>query len=477
MASPIEQLRDEFSSRVVALTPDTQTLNWDSSALTQFRHMHGLGLPEAGLILRPSTVDEAADVIRRACRLLVPITARGGGSGVVEGIMPHPGEILLHLAQLDHIGSLDPTNGHVTVEAGVNGWALEQHLNESGWTLGHWPQSIQLATVGGLIATKSIGQFSTRYGGIEQMVSQLDVVTGTGNRIHVGHLSPRRTLGPELLPLFMGSEGTLGVILRAVLKVQPLPRSQEGLSLTAAEFGDGLEIIRRWLHHDLIPSMVRLYDAGESARTFPAARGRTVLLALFHGYPDEVQRNLARATELAQFEAELSDPAYIDHWLKTRNDVVAWRPLLQQGILADTLEISAPWDRLADLHRVIVGQVSELSGVLGVTAHLSHAYRDGANLYFTFLASPSRIEEAPHLYRQIISAILDLTLAGGGSTAHHHGVGRLRREWLQRERAEEMPYLRAIKQVFDPDHLLNRGALWNPPANLSRNNGGDNSIV
>ncbi|NMP23122.1 FAD-binding oxidoreductase [Sulfobacillus harzensis] len=468
MATGIETIRNEFATLAVC----DPVLGRDSSTLTQFRAMHQLPLPDTGPILRPRTVDDIQRIVTRSAELRVPVVPRGGGSGVVEGIFPNPEVVVLDLAHLNRIGQLDTVNGHVEVEAGVHAWDLEQHLMQSGWTLGHWPQSIELATIGGLIATKSIGQYSTRYGGIEAMVRTLDVITGTGDRITVGHLSPRRTLGPELLPLFVGSEGTLGIIMGAYLKIHPLPDHQQGLVFTAAEFGDGLEVVRRWLMAGVKPSMVRLYDAGESARTFPTAKGRTVLLALFHGSHAEVQVAVAEATRLARYEAEPGDPQFIDHWLATRNDVSAWRPLLAQGLLADTLEISASWDRLANLHRTILQEVSAIPGVLGITAHASHAYTDGANLYFTFLATPETPEIAPDLYRRIVAAVLDRTLDGGGSIAHHHGVGRLRREWLARERQAELPYLQALKDIFDPHHILNRGALWTLTNPLSNSGNG-----
>lgn len=203
--------------------PDTVPLGWDSSALTQYRAYHHLDLPATGLVLVPGSTSEVSLMVRLAVQERVPVIARGGGSGVVEGVFPHPHSLVLDLTHLDAMGPVDATNGHITVGAGVNALRLEQHLNAQGWTLGHWPQSIGQATVGGLVATKSIGQYSTRYGGIEHMVRDLEVVTGTGDILSVGHLSPRRSAGPELLPLFIGSEGTFGIITQVTLKLWPAP--------------------------------------------------------------------------------------------------------------------------------------------------------------------------------------------------------------------------------------------------------------
>jgi alkyldihydroxyacetonephosphate synthase len=150
----------------------------------------------------------------------------------------------------------------------------------------------------------------------------------------------------------------------------------------------------------------------------------------------------------------------VAQWLATRNDVGAWAPLLQQGYLVDTIEVAGTWSILPDLYETIVRESHALAGVIGLTGHTSHVYADGANLYFTFLAHPQSPDQAEALYREIWSTAMNAALRLGATVSHHHGVGRIRREWMARERREELPWLLQIRKIFDPDGILNRGALW-----------------
>lgn len=433
----------------------------DQSAITQFRRLNALNVNGAGVLVRPHTSVEVQRIVKRAIEDRIPLIARGGGSGVVQGIVPDPNMVVVDLSRLDQIDPLDPINGLVDVGAGTNALLLETRLQKEGWTLGHWPQSIALATIGGLVATKSIGQYSTRYGGIEDMVRGLEVVTGTGEFMHIGAPGPRRSAGPELLPLFIGSEGTLGIITRVRLRIWPLPQAESQLALTVPDFALGLTIMRRWIQSGLTPSVVRLYDPAESARTFPSARPLSVLIAIFHGPARLTEAALEEARTQALPDAALANPEFVDSWFNSRNDVSAWVPLLQQGFLVDTIEVAGSWSILADLHRRVIAQTSQVPGVLAITGHASHAYSDGANIYFTFMARPNTPHEGPRLYQTIWENVMQETLKSGGSVSHHHGVGRLKKRWIDQERGHELERLQTVRQTFDPYDLMNRGALWN----------------
>ena len=432
----------------------------DASALTRFQRLHNLALPSGGLRVRPHTTDDIAAVVRLAGTMNVSVIARGGGSGVVQGIFPDERSVILDLSGLNAIGTLDQENGHIEAEAGANAEKLEAQLATHGFTLGHWPQSMALATVGGLVATKSIGQYSSRYGGIEDMVRGLYLVTGTGDTLHIGAPAPRRSVGPELLPLVIGSEGTLGVITRVRLKVWPTPAAEKGLTIMLPGFSEGLQVMRRWMQSGLCPSVVRLYDPAEAGRTFSSVRGQAVLIAVFHGPGTVVEASVAEAAALADFLGTPGDSAMIQRWFDTRNDVSAWVPLLRQGFLVDTIEVAGYWRVLPALYRAIVSRVSTIPQLVGITGHASHAYPDGANLYFTFMAKPPTPSDGPALYRQIWTAVMEETLAQGGSVSHHHGVGRLRTHWVAEERGPEFEWARQIRQLFDPHGIMNRGVLW-----------------
>ena len=406
------------------------------SALSQFRAFHGPALPPGGLRLKPHTVEDVRAIVQVARRHRVPVIPRGGGSGVVLGVFPDPRSIVLDLTALAHIGPLDAVTGEIKAEAGVNLKTLETHLAEQGHTLGHWPQSIDWASVGGLVATKSIGQYSTRYGGIENMVSGLDVVLGTGETLVLGSQAPRRSEGPEALSLFIGSEGTLGVITAVRLKVWPAPEAEGSLSLIAPDFTAGAAIVRRWMKAGLTPSVVRLYDEAESGRTFSSVRGQCVLIAVFHGPQALVDAFRDEAGRLSKPEGSLGGDDLAAKWFAVRNDVAVWVPLLQQGFLVDTIEVSASWSTLSALHQDVIEALGRIDGVLGVTGHTSHAYLTGANLYFTVMARPDPPEAAAALYDRIWNAVMELTLARHGAVSHHHRVGRNRPSRMSTERRE-----------------------------------------
>ena len=434
-------------------------LGRDLSALTQFAQHHHGDLPHPGLAALPRTSGDVQRIIRLARRDGVNVVPRGGGSGVMQGIWAGEDSVVLDLSAMTTLGPLDAENGRIIVGAGLNLMSLETSLQSQGWTLGHWPQSISLATIGGLIATKSIGQYSARYGGIEDMVREIEVVLGCGDIVRIGSQAPRRSLGPELLPLFIGSEGTLGVIAEAALKVRPLPQANRHAAFTHADFSQGLSALQRWMLAGLTPALVRLYDPAETARTFAQAKG-SLLLAIFEGTAKTITPQIEEALELSRPCGVPADPGLVAQWLATRNDVGAWAPLLQQGYLVDTIEVAGTWSILPDLYETIVRESHALAGVIGLTGHTSHVYADGANLYFTFLAHPQSPDQAEALYREIWSTAMNAALRLGATVSHHHGVGRIRREWMARERREELPWLLQIRKIFDPDGILNRGALW-----------------
>lgn len=444
----------------IASTAD-EALTRDASALTQFRRLHHLDLPEGGLVLQPRSADEVSAIVTRARDQQVSVIARGGGSGVVQGVYPDPRSVVLDLSQLNRIGPLDRVNGHIEVDAGVNAEVLEHTLAAQGFTLGHWPQSIARASLGGLVATKSIGQYSTRYGGIEDMVRGLDVVAGTGEILTLGGPAPRRSAGPELLPLFIGSEGTLGIITRVRLRVWPTPPREEALAVLVPHFAAGLNLMRDWMQKGLLPSVLRLYDGAEAARTFASVRGQAVLIAVFHGLQSLVRASVEEAAQAADDQGAARAPSdLVQHWFDTRNDVGAWIPLLAQGFLVDTIEVAGAWTVLAPLYQAVTERVAQIAGIIGLTGHASHAYSDGANLYFTFLAKPETPDDGPRLYRDIWTAVMEATLTHHATVSHHHGVGRIRPEWVARERESELTLLHPIRDQFDPDGIMNRGALW-----------------
>jgi alkyldihydroxyacetonephosphate synthase len=344
---------------------------------------------------------------------------------------------------------------------------LEAALGQvgAGYTLGHWPQSMDLSTVGGWLACRGAGQYSTRYGKIEDMVLGLEVVLADGRIVHTEGHGPRAATGPNLTQLFVGSEGTLGVITEARFRIHPLPPAQGRRAFGFTTFNDGLAACRKILRRGATPAVLRLYDATESARNFDQP-DTNVLIVL-----DETDPALLAAT-LAVVDDECGeaagahelDDALVERWLGHRNDVSALAPLWRAGIVVDTAEISGAWAALPDLFDEVIGSLGAIDGTLVASAHQSHAYTDGACLYFTFAGRGPEGDDAwrEQYYRRAWETVTDATLAHGAAISHHHGIGLNRSRFLPRALGSGFEVLVGLKESFDPVGILNPGKLGLP---------------
>ena len=301
----------------------------------------------AGAVARPADAAEVAAVLRICSDAAVPVTVAAGRSGVCGASIPVHGGVVLDLCGLDGIVDVDQESLVVDVRAGTFGDIFEDTLrSDHGLTSGHWPQSIALSTVGGWLACRGAGQLSTRYGKIEDIVTGLDVVLADGRSISTGG-APRAAVGPDLTQLFVGSEGTLGVITGARLRVHPVPTAQGRAAYGFATFGAGLDACRRILRRGGTPAVLRLYDSIEAHRSYETG-DRAVLLVL-----DEADAGLVDATMAIVAEecaaAEPLDDGLLDKWFEHRNDVSALEALTRRGVVVDTMEIAGRW---RDLPRI-----------------------------------------------------------------------------------------------------------------------------
>ncbi|HLN06845.1 MAG TPA: FAD-binding oxidoreductase [Acidimicrobiales bacterium] len=422
-----------------------------------------------GVIARPADTAEVADVLRCCNEARVPVTATGGRSGVCGGTIPVFGGVSLDCCGLEGVLEHGEGASLVDVRAGTNGADLEQRLRSgSGITTGHWPQSVELATVGGWIACRGAGQYSTRYGKIEDIVAGLEVVLADGTVVRTGALAgqgagPRSAMGPDLTSLFVGSEGTLGVITSARLRVHRVAAEERRAAWSFPSFAEGLEALRRTLRRGATPAVVRLYDSTESKRHFDISDGN-VLIALDEG--DEV---IVEAAMRVLFEeCRTGDPldvALVERWFAHRNDVSALEAVTRAGIVADTIEIAAPWDALSAIYGGALAALRATSGIIVASAHESHAYLEGACLYFTFAgrgADPADDAWAEAFYRDCWQAVLRTTSANGGSISHHHGIGLVRGPYLAEALGTGFGVLEALKTALDPRGILNPGKLGLP---------------
>ncbi|MBL8915193.1 MAG: FAD-binding oxidoreductase [Archangium sp.] len=454
--------------------------------------------PPPDAVVWPGTDDEVAAVIKVARAKKIALIPYGSGSGVCGGTWALQGGVTLDLKRFDAISEVDVEHRSVVVGAGVLGETLERRLNSRGWTLGHFPSSIATSTVGGWLAARSAGQFSSKYGKIEDMVLSARVVLGTGERLE----TPERPFsGPDLLPLLVGSEGTLCAFTSAKLRVFPFPAGRvfHGFEFKSVE--TGLEAIRLLFREGLRPAVVRLYDPFDTAfvgkgkpgraATPPSQRSsllRNVVPALLRqvtkqtlGRPtvmNKLQSAFSRSRLILMFEgdparAEAEDRAATSicrqlgaddlgedpgrAWFKKRYDVsYRMSRLIESGTFADTMEIAAPWERVHEVYERVHEAASQYAFVL---CHFSHAYADGCSLYFSFVGSGGDEKEMEERYHQLWRTALAAAVSAGGNVSHHHGVGVLKAGAMQDALGEGRHALRGIKDVFDPDGVMNPGKL------------------
>lgn len=409
----------------------------------------------AGAVVQPASAGEVSAVLAICNDAGIPVTAAGGRSGVCGASVPVFGGVVLDMCAMTGIVSVDTESMVVDVAPGTFGDHFEHELSALGVTVGHWPQSMALSTVGGWLACRGAGQMSNRYGKIEDMVIGLDVVLADGTMVHTGG-NARQASGPDLNQVFVGSEGTLGIITGARLRLHRLPTHRATSAWGFSSFAEGLDACRRIAHRGASPAVLRLYDDTEANRSYGTG-DRHVLLVLDEG--DELLTTATMAIVDAECAgAQQLDPGLVDQWMGHRNDVAALESLISKGFVVDTMEVTAPWAQLDNVYRAVTGAISAVDGTLVASAHQSHAYPDGACLYVTFAG---RVEAASSdaYYRAVWDAGTSAALDLGASLSHHHGVGINRGRFMRRALGAGFDVLASVKQALDPNGILNPGKL------------------
>ena len=463
----IEQLRAMLGAKAVSVAPAELAARtrecWP--ALTM-RERAGEKLPQPDVVVWPATTDEVAALYRWASERGVPLVPYGGGGGVTGGATPVPGCVMVDTKRLDRIGPLDEVAGLVTVEPGVIGQNLEDWLAARGWTLGHFPSSITISSVGGFAAARSAGQSSTKYGTFATMVAGLTAVLPDGTVLHRPP-QPASAAGPDLAGVLLGAEGTLGLITEVVLRVHPAPQAVALRGYRLPSFAQGLDAVRAVLRTGMRPAVVRLYDEADTGLFHPDVGGGCLLITMCEGWAPLVEleeRSLAEAVAAVGGDDLGEEPGR--SWLERRYEA-SYRlaDYLKPGgafgdaVAVDTMEVAAPWSGLPAAYdgiRAALGRHMDL-----VLCHASHAYSDGACLYFTFGAAGQGDEAAVRArYEQGWDAAMTAALAAHATITHHHGVGLLRVPWLRKELGEGGTLmLQRIKAALDPAGIANPGKL------------------
>jgi alkyldihydroxyacetonephosphate synthase len=411
----------------------------------------------AGAVCRPATTQQVAAVLSACSAEGVPVTAAGGRSGVSGASIPVFGGVVLDLTAMNGIIDIDAASGVVEVWAGTFGPDLETELRQRcAMTIGHFPQSFDLATVGGWVACRGAGQYSTRYGKIEDMVVGLEVVLADGTVLCTGH-GPAAAMGPDLTHLFLGSEGTLGIVTRVWLRAHPVPTHERRAAYTFADFESGIEACRLILRRGATPAVLRLYDATETQRGHGGDGTHCLLLVLDEGDIGLVEATLGVVEDECAAATPASDDL-VEQWLGHRNDTDALQALTRKGFVVDTMEIAAPWSRLATIFSEARRALMNVPHARTASCHLSHSYLDGACLYFTFAATPPP-DEIDATYVAMWDAGQRAVLAAGGNLSHHHGIGLNRARFMAESMGSSLGVLQSVKDALDPAGILNPGKL------------------
>ena len=460
----------------------------------------GEHVPDA--VVYPANADEVQSVLDLAVSRDLAVVPFGGGSSVVGGVTAQRGRrtgvVTVDMTRMHRLLHIDEVSHAATLEAGVYGPELERQLQARGYTLGHYPQSFEFSTLGGWIAARGAGQQSNRYGKAEKWLLGARLATPRG-AWHTEQF-PASAAGPNLNQLVLGSEGTLGIITEATVRVHPVPAARDYRGYLFRSFADGVAAIREIVQRQIPVAMLRLSDAHEthflqsfSAAQHPPGRatrlgakvvswrgygeGRCLLLIGLEGENETVLESQAQTRSVCTRHRGMSIGASPGRkWYARRFNMPYLRdPLLDRGVAVETLETATRWSNLEALHQDIDATIRQALAANAaderasaiVMCHVSHAYEDGASLYFT-MVFPQKLGDGPaasaaaarEQWLAVKHAATEAMVTGGGTVTHHHGVGTDHAPWLGREKGPiGVSMLAAIKDDLDPAGAMNPGKL------------------
>ena len=417
-------------------------------------------------VLRPADEHEVEAALEWAAAEGVAVIPYGGGTSVVGGVTPMVDgpAVSLDLGRLDRVLEVDPVSRAARIQAGALGPALEAQLAEHGMTLRHFPQSFELSTLGGWVATRAGGHFATVETHIDDLVESIRAISPSGT--WESRRLPGSGAGPSPDRLLLGSEGILGVITEAWVRVRPRPSHRRSAAVAFSDFMRGAEAVRELSQSGLHPSNCRLIDPLE-ARYTGTGDGTSAMLVLgFESADHPVEAPMERALEIVrahggEAEERESGGGAVGSWRSAFLRAPYFRDtFVAAGVLSDTFETAITWERFASFHASVLDATREATGERAhVSCRFTHVYPDGPAPYYTVIAPAERGEEVAQ-WAAIKSAAADAVIAAGGTITHHHAVGCDHRPWYDRQRPEPFAEaLRAAKGAVDPAGVLNPGVL------------------
>ncbi len=438
------------------------------------------------LVAHPGDEREIEAVLAWCAEERLAAIPYGGGTSVVGGVEPrigdaYPGAVTIDLRRLDRVLEVDDVSQAARIQAGASGPALEDQLRDQGLTLRHFPQSFEFSTLGGWIATRAGGHFATLYTHIDDLVESVRAITPCG--LWESRRLPGSGAGPSPDRLLLGSEGILGLITEAWVRVRERPRWKLSRGVAFESFASGAEAVRELAQSGLNPSNCRLLDPAESELTHAGAPGKAVLVLGFESAHHPVEESMRIALEVARDHGGQVDP---DPGKKPDGEdaVGAWRhaflaapylrdTLVALGVLSDTFETAITWERFGEFHAGVMetasaaiaeacGTPPDGPGSPRLSCRFTHVYPDGPAPYYTVLC-PARRGAELEQWDEIKAAVSERVIDAGGTITHHHAVGRDHRPWYDRQRPGQFAEaLRAAKRAVDPAGVLNPGVLLDP---------------
>ncbi len=426
-------------------------------------------------IVRVKDTEQVSEVLKYCNNHLINVILQAGASSSEDQLLViNNNTIVVDMHQMNKLINLDEENMQVTTEAGMRLQELERILNERGLTTGHWPQSLPLACMGGLVSTRSIGQFSTYYGGIEDMLTGLEAVIPNGDVVRMRAV-PRAAAGPDLRHTIMGSEGAWAAITEVTVKIfVDYSKDQWRGAYVVPNFETGLEAIREIITSGYRPGVVRLYDKTDMDFNYGSvelANGEACMFFVAEAPPEIAQAIGAKINQVAEkFGARSIGTQVVDHWMLERNEInkVLGTELNRDKYRASrlfytTVEISASWSDIKQIYKDVIANVpGKIDNLVMLGGHVSHSYQTGTNIYFVYQLAVK--DDDPQLMWQSDRAVKDAVATEvlkqiTGGISHHHGVGKMRVGRIRDELGSAFPILVGLKRFFDPNNIMNPGTL------------------
>ncbi|MHA1311702.1 MAG: FAD-binding oxidoreductase [Candidatus Helarchaeota archaeon] len=471
---------DEIFKRLISIVGENNVSNKEPDKIAygrdafplkimQYRLPSILEGPFPDYIVWPETVSQISELLKYANEKKIPVIPYGGGAGVNGGIVPLTGGIVVDLKKLKDI-KINEDSNHVICQAGVIGTELERFLNKRGYTLGHLPSSLTTSTIGGFVANRSAGAFSSLYGKIEDMVLDLEVVLPDGKIIHTNRTRvPRKATGPDFNQLFVGSEGTLGIITEVCLSIKRNPDIREFAGFLFPDLKSGFKAVKKILNVGIRPSIIRLYESVEARMVYhieDIEKDQSYLTLAFDGYNEtkefvNYQKDICTKICIKEGAKDMG-PEGGKIWFDHRLDMYYPNPeYIKMNVLADTIDVVTTYDNLENLFYKMKQAIEEKR--ITCMAHWSHFYLEGGSMYMIFVMLEKDTEEdkrASRLYQKAWSNGLKACVENGGSISHHHGLGIFKGQFLKDELGSETyNLLKRIKKLIDPNNIMNPGKM------------------